>query len=752
MVAAQSLADGPRLAYLREGDIWLAPADGGEPVRLTTQGRAWDPTLAPTGDALAYVLAPATGDTRAELWLLDMITGESALLAADEAPWGAPAWAPQGDRLAWLAGDHLLVVDRAGRVTLLDDALGLRAMARPRPAWSLDGETVFAPQVMGEELGLWAFPRQESARQVTPLDPAAEVVLAVSPADGRLALWQPGALWLLPEAEAGSSRHTALPVALGSGGARDVAWSADGQRLALLGASGDLWLGDERALQPFEDGAPRGLLRLVWLGAEGLAVWERDPQPRDETLWRVTLAGALWQRLSPPPRTALAGEALAGMSAASAERSYDWYRYQGEWDSGAMASANCGPTSVAMAIQFARDNTWVRISDIRAQMGGSSWTYPAQIASALDHWGVAQRGLRSMAEIQAALAQGHIVLVHLWMYYFSPGEDYLVPYSNANARAGRFYSYSQSHWAVLKGISDDGAWAIVHDPNVWEGNGVFWYADRSPKGRDRRYRYSEMAASIAAYGYQAIEVLGPASEPTPAPTSGPAATATPRPSPTPTNAEGGLWHMVRRGDTLLALARRYGVPVAAIAAANGVTNPDRIYIGQQLWIPGKGAPVVTATPSPSPTRTATLPSTAAPTATATPTATAVATSTSVIPSPTATMPPGATPTPIAGIWHIVTYGDTLARLAAQYRVPMQAILDANGLGGGSVIRIGQRLWIPLGPTPTPIPGAGVWYIVQPGESLLTIAARYGITWQAIAQANGLTNPTVIYPGQRLRIP
>jgi LysM repeat protein len=49
-------------------------------------------------------------------------------------------------------------------------------------------------------------------------------------------------------------------------------------------------------------------------------------------------------------------------------------------------------------------------------------------------------------------------------------------------------------------------------------------------------------------------------------------------------------------------------------------------------------------------------------------------------------------------------------------------------------------------------GDTVWHIVQPGETLSSIAQRYGTTSQAIAQANGITNPSQIYQGQKLKIP
>jgi murein DD-endopeptidase MepM/ murein hydrolase activator NlpD len=54
-------------------------------------------------------------------------------------------------------------------------------------------------------------------------------------------------------------------------------------------------------------------------------------------------------------------------------------------------------------------------------------------------------------------------------------------------------------------------------------------------------------------------------------------------------------HWVVPGDTLSALALRYGSSVAALARANNIANPDRIYVGQKLVIP---APPLTATGGP----------------------------------------------------------------------------------------------------------------------------------------------------------
>jgi 5'-nucleotidase / UDP-sugar diphosphatase len=59
-----------------------------------------------------------------------------------------------------------------------------------------------------------------------------------------------------------------------------------------------------------------------------------------------------------------------------------------------------------------------------------------------------------------------------------------------------------------------------------------------------------------------------------------------------------------------------------------------------------------------------------------------------------------------------------------------------------------------GPTPSPTESASFfWYTVQPGETLRSIAAKFGTTWQAIWEINPeIENPNRIYPGQRIRIP
>jgi murein DD-endopeptidase MepM/ murein hydrolase activator NlpD len=80
----------------------------------------------------------------------------------------------------------------------------------------------------------------------------------------------------------------------------------------------------------------------------------------------------------------------------------------------------------------------------------------------------------------------------------------------------------------------------------------------------------------------------------------PEPTATPTPTPTP------IIHTIARGETLIAIAARYGVSVAAVQELNGIADPRRLQVGQQIFIPpppaaapgGESSPTPVSTPLP----------------------------------------------------------------------------------------------------------------------------------------------------------
>jgi len=122
------------------------------------------------------------------------------------------------------------------------------------------------------------------------------------------------------------------------------------------------------------------------------------------------------------------------------------------------------------------------------------------------------------------------------------------------------------------------------------------------------------------------------------------------------------------------------------------------------------------------------------------------------PKPTPTPPPkpNQTPTPKPGsgqkaTQYTVQPGDTLSSISQKFGVPMEAIIAANGLKNPNAIYVGQVLTIPS-------QRAAKVHIVQPGETLLGIAAKYGVDYKELMKANGITDPNTIYAGQKLVIP
>jgi membrane-bound lytic murein transglycosylase D len=128
--------------------------------------------------------------------------------------------------------------------------------------------------------------------------------------------------------------------------------------------------------------------------------------------------------------------------------------------------------------------------------------------------------------------------------------------------------------------------------------------------------------------------------------------------------------------------------------------------------------------------------------------------------------------------HKVRRGDTLSRIAAEYRVSLAALMRVNGMTNKSVLRVGQTVLLPTdGATAPPAatlvraeapaapPAAAVEvtpalaatsaegvYVVRRGDSIERIAARLGVNPQELIAANDIRNRNVIQVGQQLIIP
>lgn len=174
---------------------------------------------------------------------------------------------------------------------------------------------------------------------------------------------------------------------------------------------------------------------------------------------------------------------------------------------------------------------------------------------------------------------------------------------------------------------------------------------------------------------------------------------------TPAAAQG-TSYVVQPGDTLYAIARRYGISVNALAAANGLTTRSWIYVGQSLTLPDAGT-----APAPAPA-----------------------------PAPATT-----------GI-HIVQPGENLFRLGLRYGTTAAAIRAANGLSS-DLIYVGQRLVIPgagggvppITPSPAPVQGAPGEKWIDINLSRQTLTAYVGQTpvFTAVVSTGTSRTPTVV---------
>ena len=104
----------------------------------------------------------------------------------------------------------------------------------------------------------------------------------------------------------------------------------------------------------------------------------------------------------------------------------------------------------------------------------------------------------------------------------------------------------------------------------------------------------------------------------------------------------------------------------------------------------------------------------------------------------------------SGRYHVVRHGETLSHIARYYGVTVNAIKQANNLYSNTIY-VGQHLYIPS-PQPAYQTGCSRVHYVQYGQTLSGIARYYGTTTYALAAANGISNPSHIYVGQRLCIP
>ncbi len=190
-------------------------------------------------------------------------------------------------------------------------------------------------------------------------------------------------------------------------------------------------------------------------------------------------------------------------------------------------------------------------------------------------------------------------------------------------------------------------------------------------------------------------------------------------------------YTVKKGDSLWSISKRYNVSMSELLEANNLKRDAVLRIGQQLQIPVEGSTATVA----------------------------------------AVTPDTYQPTSFnqASTSYTVRGGDSLSKIARQFDTSVNAIKAANGKTS-DMIRVGEILTIPVGnnaavpaaqsaPQPAAnapavsvatVPADGV-HVVKAGEFPAAIARKYGMTTSELLATNGITDPTKLQVGQRLKV-
>ncbi len=186
------------------------------------------------------------------------------------------------------------------------------------------------------------------------------------------------------------------------------------------------------------------------------------------------------------------------------------------------------------------------------------------------------------------------------------------------------------------------------------------------------------------------------------------------------------------GDTVGAIAARYGLDVWAVLKMNNLGPATLIYPGQKIKLTGSGG----SAPAPS--------------------------------APAAA--PAGPASGGSGSTYTVKSGDTISAIAARHGLGVNAVLQLNGLGATTIIYPGQTIKLggqsapsaaaaqapapaPSSSTaPAPATPASGSYTIRSGDTLTSIAAKNNVSLADLMQANNLKATSTIYAGKKLTLP
>lgn len=319
---------GRQLAYIRDKQLWLAGADGGDPHPLPLPPEAEEarhPFYSPAGASVAFLtMRIANGCGYYDLWLLDTAT-ETQTCLIEDAGYGQFTWSPSGNALAHVGQAHVsspsdtypigaarlwLVEIASGRTVFADlgPLPGTEGCLSP-PTWLLGGEKVLATILLTP--GVWIVDLDGNVKRLDernlskqierPSGPAAPHLggfcdSAVASPDGRYVVYTAGGTEMYV-----IDLHTGSDLALGSGdlchGAPAITWAPKEPKFLRWGRYLPFELVDatDGSVQQL---APSGLWPAWSPDSQRVAYWQ--PETDGYALWLLNLNDLKSVRLTSP--------------------------------------------------------------------------------------------------------------------------------------------------------------------------------------------------------------------------------------------------------------------------------------------------------------------------------------------------------------------------------------------------------------------------------------------------------------------
>jgi D-gamma-glutamyl-meso-diaminopimelic acid endopeptidase CwlS len=147
-------------------------------------------------------------------------------------------------------------------------------------------------------------------------------------------------------------------------------------------------------------------------------------------------------------------------------------------------------------------------------------------------------------------------------------------------------------------------------------------------------------------------------------------------------------YTVRSGDTYWIISKKYGVPIKELMQANNANQNSILYVGQNIVIPTD-----------------------------------------------------------YGIIHTVKAGDTYWIISQKYQVDLYSLMAANDASEKTILNIGDKVYIP-----PKVQTKDIEYTIQSGDTFWIISQKFNIDMNALIAYNGCNENTILYIGQKIKIP